>query len=467
MSGLFHHHEPAFPIRCLHLDLKGLPPTAKRLAELPAVIRAAGYNALLVEWEDMFPWTVHAGLRNETAYTPDEVETFCNRAAELGLEIIPLVQCLGHMETPLSLPQYRHLRETPDNCSDLDPLAPGARELVMAMVEDVLRLTQQVRYFHLGGDESGLGTNAGTRAFIEEHGKGALYLHHVEPMLDSFKARGIRPLLWHDMMLDWDETALKWLGAKADLCAWGYRGHPDRVEGHWNSRHVQRFHDCGVPLWCATAYKCGSDGEADYVAHIEDQAENALGWCEVGKRVEAKGIIATGWSRNSTGGKQYVPIDAALDSLFIIGAILHDGEAHPAKTDTVFPALQAIGERERFEACHAVARELTAVRNEGWHAVRTVYEKVAVSTTDCRRRSDRLYDSLMNWFDDVVDRSDAIADRFRLAFDGAIPPLWIERYLAERLMPIRELHALLQARGYGIRDMWPVHSQGSFSGRGS
>ncbi|MEZ6190063.1 MAG: hypothetical protein R3C45_02085 [Phycisphaerales bacterium] len=36
---------------------------------------------------------------------------FVDRAAELKLELIPLVQCLGHMETPLSIPDYAQLRE--------------------------------------------------------------------------------------------------------------------------------------------------------------------------------------------------------------------------------------------------------------------------------------------------------------------------------------------------------------------
>lgn len=111
MSALFASDRPAVPVCGIHLDLKGVPPTPQRLLSLLKVIAAARYNALLVEWEDMFPWTVDVRFRCETAYTPEQVADFACAASDLGLEIVPLVQCLGHMETPLSVLGYEPLRE--------------------------------------------------------------------------------------------------------------------------------------------------------------------------------------------------------------------------------------------------------------------------------------------------------------------------------------------------------------------
>src|SRR5690349_3888505 len=109
-------------IIAVHLDLKGVPPTFGRLLELLPIFAAAGYNAILVEWEDMFPWVMDKRFRNETAYTADEVRRFHAEAARHKLEIIPLVQCLGHMETPLQFPEYAHLREVPHKSDVLNPL---------------------------------------------------------------------------------------------------------------------------------------------------------------------------------------------------------------------------------------------------------------------------------------------------------------------------------------------------------
>ena len=178
----------------------------------------------------------------------------------MGLELIPLVQCLGHMETPLSVEGYEHLREIPDFEAGLNPLAPGARELIQGMADDVLRLMPGVRHFHLGGDEARtFGQNPETKAYIEEHGKGALYLHHVGPILDHLNTLGVRPILWHDMMIDWDSAALKELAEKCDLMPWGYRGHPDTTQGHFKSEYIRRFSEHGFALWGGTAYK-GAEG---------------------------------------------------------------------------------------------------------------------------------------------------------------------------------------------------------------
>ena len=131
---LFAAESPAVEIRGVHLDLKGTPPTAERLVSLLKVIAAARYNAVLVEWEDTFPWMVDERFRCETAYSPETVKRFHREAARLEIEVIPLVQCLGHMETPLSVRGYESLREIPYDSSGLNPLAPGARELVRRTV---------------------------------------------------------------------------------------------------------------------------------------------------------------------------------------------------------------------------------------------------------------------------------------------------------------------------------------------
>jgi hypothetical protein len=122
---IFEEADAVVKHRGVHLDLKGLQPTANRLLALLELFAAARYTFVLVEWEDSFPWTVDERFRSPTAYSPDEITACVERARELGLELIPLVQCLGHMQTPLSVPGYEALREIPDKESDLNPLASG------------------------------------------------------------------------------------------------------------------------------------------------------------------------------------------------------------------------------------------------------------------------------------------------------------------------------------------------------
>ena len=438
LAELFRARQPAVAIRGVHLDLKGTPPTADRLVRLLEVFAAARYNAVLVEWVDTFPWSVDERFRCETAYTPGEVERFHAAAEKLGIEVIPLVQCLGHMETPLSVPGYERLREVAHHAGVLNPLAEGARELIEKMVDDVLAATPKLRWFHLGGDEAwSFGTHPDTKAYVEKHGRGALYLHHVEPMLDRLNACGVRPILWHDMMRDWDGPSLKRLAEKADLCVWGYRGHPDTTAGHFNTRFIQRFSKHGLGLWGGTAYKGASGADAD-LTDLDIHRENALAWVEVAGRFGFAGVFATAWSRYSTHNVHCEMIEASLDSLLHVGVILHDGRPPAGGVDACRAALAEIGEKERFDACRAAMEKLSAARQAGWSQVRMLRQQVVMAELDGRRRSGGGPVTGLSRLKRCLAEAEAAAEQARPALAGLVEQVWIDRYLAERLQPLRE-----------------------------
>jgi hexosaminidase len=451
---LFTKETPVVAKRGVHMHLTGLPPTADRFVQLLKLFAAARYNVVVIEWEDSFPWTVDERFRSRTAYTPDEIRRICKTAADLGLELIPLVQCLGHMETPLSTPGYEPLREVPGNSSGINPLDPKSRELVQRMVDDVLALMPGVKQFHLGGDEARtLGGNPDTKAFIEQQGKGALYLQHVGPILDNLNARNIRPILWHDMMIDWDGEALKALAARCDLMVWGYAGHPDTTDHHYNTKHIKRFHEHGLVLWGATAYK-GAEGNtperhtADRPV-LDERIENATAWIDIHRRFGLKGIVATGWSRWSVDTLQCVPIDAALDSLVAVAAILHDGELPPGGIKACVGALAELGEKDRFEACRHAMERLTEVRRSGWTLVRKAREHLALCEFDPGRTSARSKlqgNKNLGFLGGTVRQSQRVADEVRRSFDGLIDPVWIDEYLTTRLQPLQDELDELTAR---------------------
>jgi len=461
LEKLFKASEPVVPLRVVHLDLKGLPPTPDRLLSLLKVFAAARYNAVMVEWEDMFPWTVDERFRCETAYTPEQVDQFHAAAEESGLEIIPLVQCLGHMETPLSVAGYEHLREVPYRSDVLNPLASGARELVERMIDDVLVRTPGARYVHLGGDEAwSFGMHPDTKAYVEKHGKGALYLHHVAPILDKLNERNIRPILWHDMMIDWDPASLRALGQKADLLVWGYKLHPDVTPQHYNTKYIERFKESGIVLWGAGAYK-GGDGLNVDLPHYEQRESNELAWVEVAKRYGFVGLVATGWSRASTHRVQRAPNDAALDCLLNVGVIFHDGHPPEGGPDACVEALGDIGERERFEACKATLRKLADARTTAWNFVAALREHVAMARHDVRRRSSGVELRVFKALRTALADEEAAGRDMHQAFAGLTEPIWIDRYLAERVEPLREEVDAIAPR---IRELNPEGHDAMFGG---
>jgi predicted Fe-S protein YdhL (DUF1289 family) len=445
---LFAKPNPVIARRGVHLDLKGLPPKPARFVELLGVFAAARYNVVLVEWEDAFPWTVDERFRSPTCYSPADIARFTETAAALGLELIPLVQCLGHMETPLSMAGYEHLRELPDHPASLNPLAEGAGALVQRMVDDVLERMPNVAHLHLGGDESWtFGKSEQTRAYIEAHGKGALYLHHVGPILERLNARGVRPILWHDMMIEWDSAALSALAARSDLMVWGYQGHPDTTQRHFKSRYIERFAAHGLTLWGATAYK-GAEG---YDADVPDHAvhsENALAWSEVAQRHGMVGVVATAWSRYAVDTLQCNPIDSSLDSLLNVAVILHDGEAPTGGVEACVRALVDVGEHERFNACRGAMQRLAELRRAGWSQVQRARQAAVLGRLDQRRTSARNPNAGLRPLTELtatVEKAGGIAEEVRRCFEGLVDRVWIEEYLATRLDPLREELAELQS----------------------
>ncbi|MBT3295741.1 MAG: family 20 glycosylhydrolase [Verrucomicrobia bacterium] len=448
MQSIFQREEPVIPRRGVHLDLKGVPPTAERMVELLKVFAAARYNVVLVEWEDSFPWTVDERFRSPTAYTSEDIKRFCETARELGLELIPLVQCLGHMENPLSVPGYEELREVADNESGLNPLAPGARELIQNMVDDVLKLMPDVKHFHLGGDEARtFGQNPETKAFVEAHGKGALYLHHVEPILDNLNARHVRPILWHDMMIEWDSAALTSLAKKSDLMPWVYGGDPAAAGKHCNSDIIDRFSEHGFTLWGGAAYK-GAEGYDADVPDVPLHVENALAWGSVAPKFKFVGVVATAWSRYAVDTVQCNPIDSSLESMLMVAVILHDGQAPEGGVDACVEALASVGEKERFEACRTAMQKLADIRRRGWECVQGTRQMMVLGRIDSRRTSARNPKLGLHWLGDleaVVNQADGVADEVRSCFAGLIEAVWIEEYLATRIDPLREeLHCLTE-----------------------
>ncbi|MCX7010972.1 MAG: family 20 glycosylhydrolase [Candidatus Sumerlaeota bacterium] len=432
------------PIIAAHIDLKGFPPLCERMLHILDLMAATEYKAVVIEWEDMFPWRVDKRFRCETAYTEEEVARIHERAVSLGLDVIPLVQCLGHMETPLRLADYAHLREVPCESGSLNPLAPGARELVEEMLDDVLSHSPTLRYVHLGGDESwGFGSHPDTKRYVAEHGAGGLYLHHVEPLLKKLAARGIRPILWHDMMIDWDDESLKRIGAQADICVWGYHHHPDTTRKHCATKHMKRFHENGIAMWAGGAYKCNEAGPLPHPSSMDvpDRAvryENARAWIEVAERFSFVGMIATGWGRTSTDCTQSVPIDGALDTLVGLGLAFSHGAVPSA--EEIGAALERCGERERFERVSGALTRMSAQRTAAWSTISNIEEMVATARFDPRRRGSRTLPLRVATLNKQLAALKASAADFSAACADDTALIWRERYAAERIEPIERAY---------------------------
>ena len=139
----------------VHIDFKGLPLAPGFLLDRLRELRDAGAAGVLLEWEDMLPLSgVLADYPSPHAYTAEEVQQIVDGAIGIGLEVIPLVQTLGHVEFLLKHEGCAALREDELDFGTLCPSHAEATALVVEVLQQVLALHPKAKRVHIGCDEA-------------------------------------------------------------------------------------------------------------------------------------------------------------------------------------------------------------------------------------------------------------------------------------------------------------------------
>ena len=108
-------------IRSMHIDLKGLAPKAEYAWKLMDDLQSFGYNHILMEFEDKFPFECCPEIVHQGAYTKAELAKFeCK-----GLSVIPLMQCAGHLDYLLSHEKYAFSPQLSPSPASVLTEAPG------------------------------------------------------------------------------------------------------------------------------------------------------------------------------------------------------------------------------------------------------------------------------------------------------------------------------------------------------
>ena len=119
-----------FPVRGFHIDFRTQVMTLDAMKDFAEELAGFGINTLIVEWEATFPYDKHAVISNPQAFTPQEVTEFVNHCSSLGIDVIPLQQCFGHVEYILRHERYNSFKETYElEISQICPQKKGVVEL--------------------------------------------------------------------------------------------------------------------------------------------------------------------------------------------------------------------------------------------------------------------------------------------------------------------------------------------------
>ena len=409
-------------VRAIHIDLKGMPPRMERLLQLLRLYADAGYNTLLIEWEDMFPWKEEKFRRAE-AYTEKDVQMLAERAAGLNLEIIPLIQSYGHLENVLRHEKYAACRELDWLNSDLFP-SPEGRKLVTDMMEEILALLPHIRYLHLGGDEVGSLGLGRSRSLPElAGGKEYLYLSHMKTLALHLKKREIRPIVWSDMLIGLSPLELRESASLFDFAIWG---------GANLERQAELFLAAGGHIWGAPCFK-GADGITSDLPNLSARRKVIDAYLELGGRYPLTGLIACGWSRYTTLRSQCEPSEGALDSAVITGC-LFSGKV--PKQDEISGILEKNGFYQDHQRSKELLERLTLLRKRCRHYLFDALELAA-----SQERLGVTKDSKTAWYclmeKRCLEEYTLLKKEFHVHFDRFIAETLVEDYLEERFIPFR------------------------------
>lgn len=185
-----------------HFDLKRAMWKREYMDAFCDQLKAWGYNTILYELEDKFRFRNHPAVVHTDAFSHEETADFVASCRNKGLQVVPLVQTLAHSESVVGKPEYAHLRESLEHEEQYDPFNDEARALILEFIDEIIEVMRPETYFHLGADETrSLGSSErGTQA-IREIGIGGLYMQHLLPIIEHVHERGLRPIIWADMVL--------------------------------------------------------------------------------------------------------------------------------------------------------------------------------------------------------------------------------------------------------------------------
>jgi hypothetical protein len=331
----------------VHLDLKGQLFRPRYLPQYLEDLASLGVNAVLVEYEDVFPFAgVDAAWRSEDVWPPRLVRRFQADAAQLGIEIIPLQQCLGHLEWLLRWKRYRGLAEHARYPCTLCLSRERGKALVRDMLRQVIEAHPDSRYVHLGMDEAhGLASCPRCKARGDTLG---VFVDYLEELCDFVEPFGKTPIIWSDMFEDhYRPGVADRVKDRVVLCIWDYSSSGEQVPGArmlgWRvsrewlddpahpdappvGENTPFLEDLPAPvrkllapyrrgrmfpalfqvdIWTRLGFRvlgagCSRTGGDAVIPGFADRYGNLRAWAKAIRRTRQIGAVATSWGRGTT-----------------------------------------------------------------------------------------------------------------------------------------------------------------------
>lgn len=155
-----------------------------------------GYNALMLYTEDTYeiPSEPFFGYMRGR-YSVDELKEIVRYGEEKGIELIPCIQTLAHVNQIFRWPEYHKIR-------DIEDVMLIDDEGTYALIEEMFKVSREVfksDRIHIGFDEA---FRVGLGNYLFKHGyenRFEMLSRHLKRVCDLASKYGFRPMMWGDM----------------------------------------------------------------------------------------------------------------------------------------------------------------------------------------------------------------------------------------------------------------------------
>lgn len=176
----------------------GAPMTVEAIHSLTDYTAVMGMNTLYLYMEDMYevPSRKYFGYMSGK-YSYEELKSIDDYAFDYGIEVIPCIQTLGHLNKYMQWAESGDIRET-DRELSVD------KEASYVFIKEMLEAATapfRSKRVHIGMDEAwGLGRG---RASISKFGlrsQEELFLSHLKKVSKIAEDLGLEPIIWNDFL---------------------------------------------------------------------------------------------------------------------------------------------------------------------------------------------------------------------------------------------------------------------------
>lgn len=273
-----------------------------------------GYNAAMLYTEDTYQidGEKYFGFMRG-AYTFEELRSIDDYASELGIEMIPCIQTLGHMEQVLKNYPYARLRDT-------FKVIMANNEDSYAMIEKMIsqcRKCFKSQRIHIGMDEA---VDLGRGRSLDKFGyrkRYDIFVDHLNRLMPICEKYSFKPMIWSDMFFrlasknhdyyDNDvsipESIKEKIPSGLDLVYWNYN---DRDVSEY-ANGINKHKDLGkTPVVVSGIHTWG------YFWHNHIKTENQAGPCiEACVNENINELFFTMWGDDGA----YCDFDSAMSGL--------------------------------------------------------------------------------------------------------------------------------------------------------